>query len=119
MSRLFSISNAGMREAFCFMLGELGIRAVGADASAMLSQHIWREQPRLIFADAELFARDNDAVGLRSYLARKEGVTAIACAQPDGLGLVFQALRRGADDYLIKPFDRAILKAKLTCLGFC
>ena len=62
---------------------------------------------------------DNAALGLRSYLARKEGVTAIACAQPDGLGLVLQALRRGADDYLIKPFDRVILKAKLTCLGFC
>jgi two-component system chemotaxis response regulator CheY len=56
---------------------------------------------------------------LTSLRALDEGgkPTVIYCATENDTGDIARALTAGADDYVLKPFDRESLKAKLTTSG--
>jgi two-component system chemotaxis response regulator CheY len=43
--------------------------------------------------------------------------TAVFCASEYDVGHIARAMRAGADDYLLKPFTRDIVKAKLEEIG--
>jgi two-component system chemotaxis response regulator CheY len=43
--------------------------------------------------------------------------TVVYCASENDVGHIARAIRAGADDYLLKPFDREIVEAKLQEIG--
>jgi len=43
--------------------------------------------------------------------------TVVFCASENDVGHITRAMRAGADDYILKPFDREIVEAKLQEVG--
>jgi AmiR/NasT family two-component response regulator len=105
-----------MRTAFRRMLAELSIRTIFLQRDASIIDAIAREKPDLVFVCAKMLA-DACEPELQPESGSEHRTTIIACAGRHDPGSVLQALSRGADDYLVKPFDRAVLKSKLSCHG--
>jgi DNA-binding response OmpR family regulator len=105
-----------MRTAFRRMLAELSIRTICLQNDASIIDAIAREKPDLVFACAKVLG-DVCKPEFQPGSGSEHHTTIIACADRHDPGSVLQALSRGADDYLIKPFDRAVLKSKLSCHG--
>ena len=57
---------------------------------------------------------------LRALRSTYEGRTpkVLFCTTENDVGAIARALRGGADEYIMKPFDRDILTAKLEQVGF-
>ncbi len=43
----------------------------------------------------------------------------LLCSTENAVGQIRTAIAEGADEYILKPFDRQALKAKLSMIGFC
>lgn len=52
----------------------------------------------------------------QTYEGRKPKV--LFCTTENDVGAIARALHAGADEYIMKPFDRDILRAKLEQVGF-
>ncbi len=61
-----------------------------------------------------------DGYAFLQALRKAEGGTApkvLFCTTENDVGAIARALRAGADEYIMKPFDREILTAKLEQVG--
>lgn len=54
---------------------------------------------------------------LRTYIGG-EKPRVIYCTVENDIGAIAMALKAGADDYMMKPFDRAVLEAKFDMAAF-
>jgi two-component system cell cycle response regulator len=95
-------------------LGERGYRVAGAGDGEQALELVAREAPDVVLLDHELAGLDGMAVLDR--LRRIEALAAvpvIMLTRSSDPELMIEALRRGADDYLRRPFDLAELDARL------
>jgi len=103
--------SAAMRLAASQMLESLGFRvATAGDAAGALA--LVRElAPALVLADARLETADG---GLAVAAIRKISKACLFHVSADGGAAgVRSAMEAGADDYLVKPYDAALLGFKL------
>ncbi|MEX2249409.1 MAG: response regulator, partial [Parvibaculum sp.] len=108
---LVADSSAAMRLAASQMLESLGFRViVSGDAADALS--LTREiRPDLVLVDGRLETADG---GLAVAAIRKISNACLFHVSADGGAAgVRSAMEAGADDYLVKPFDAALLRFKL------
>ena len=87
--------------------GEEALKACGA------------EMPDVILLDWNM--PNMDGYAFLNALRRAEGGHApkvLFCTTENDVGAIARALRAGADEYIMKPFDRDILTAKLEQVGF-
>lgn len=94
-----------------FTVGEAedGSEAVGICARAM---------PDMVLVDANM----PKVSGVEFLMALRElpggdAPTVVYCTSENDVGLIARAMRAGADDYLLKPFDREIVEQKLKEIG--
>lgn len=75
--------------------------------------------PDVILLDWNMPNMDGYAF-LRELRGRYEGLApkVLFCTAENEVGAIARALRGGADEYIMKPFDREILTAKLEQVGF-
>jgi len=100
------------------ILERLGCRVIeAADGSEAVAQ-FQREMPDVMLLDWSMPVMDGLEV-LRRLREEAGGdrVKVIFCSVEADLDFIRKALDRGADEYLIKPFDSEILASKLSLAG--
>lgn len=87
----------------------------GETALAMCAEAM----PSVILLDWNMPAMDGYEV-LRQLRQSLDGTQpkVLFCTTENDVGAIARALRAGADEYIMKPFDREILMAKLDQVGF-
>jgi two-component system chemotaxis response regulator CheY len=107
-----------VRKVACVMLSRLGFQTREAESAeqglAMLQDGI----PDLVLLDWNL--PNKSGVQFLDELRRYEGGDAakvIFCTSKDTSEDICHALARGADEYIMKPFDDRILASKLALVG--
>lgn len=108
-----------MFEALSQILEDLEIGVAATRMGTLLPGSPELEAVDLIFADADQLLGWLDADRTPMVWRGTPGTIIIACGQRDNYNSIIQALRCGADDYLVMPFDRSVLAAKLRCFGHC
>lgn len=102
------------RRAASHMLERLGFRVAGAAGAEEALALIAGTAPDLVLADARL-----ETAGGRMLLEaiRKQADGAAPCVfhvtSDAGASSIRRAIEAGADDYLVKPYDEALLRFKL------
>ncbi len=89
-----------------------------ADAGGALAE-CQRRMPDAILLDWRIPGADS--VEFLAALRRMPGGSTpkvVLCASENDAGHIARALRAGADDYMLKPFDQKLLRAKFEALGF-
>jgi signal transduction histidine kinase len=106
------------RRSLCALVTELGHRATGADGGRAALDRVRERLPDLVLVD--LLMPELDGFEL-TRLIREQTVErwlpVIATSSLRGEEHVLQALRSGADDYLSRPVNPALLEAKLRHYG--
>ena len=77
-----------------------------------------RSMPDMVLVDWHMPVMDGVAF-LTSLRAMPGGdrPTVVFCASENDVGHITRAMRAGADDYILKPFDREMVEAKLQEVG--
>jgi two-component system cell cycle response regulator len=111
---LVAESNAEIREDLLRRLAERGNRVAGAGAAEAALALVAREAPDVILLDLELAGLGGMEVldRLRTH-EELAAMPVIMLTASDDHELMVEALRRGAHDYLRKPFDPAELDARV------
>ena len=101
------------------ILETLDFKVSDAEDGEKALAHCAREMPDVILLDWNMPNMDGYAF-LRALRGRYEGLTpkVLFCTAENEVGAIARALRGGADEYIMKPFDRDILTAKLEQVGF-
>ena len=77
-----------------------------------------RTMPDMILLDWHLPAMEGiDVVASLRKLARGRDPKVLYCVSEADVAQIAKALRAGVDDYILKPFDRALVEAKLHEVG--
>ena len=87
------------------------------DGGAALNE-CQRSMPNLILLDWQLPVMDG--IDFLANLRRMEGGSipkVVFCASEADVAQIARALRAGADEYILKPFDRAAVETKLHEVG--
>jgi signal transduction histidine kinase len=106
------------RRALCALVSDLGHSATGADSGRAALDRMRERPPDLVLVD--LLMPELDGFELTRQLRRLTGerwLPVIATSSLQGDEHVIQALRSGADDYLSRPVNPALLEAKLRHYG--
>ncbi len=111
---LIADSSAAAGRAAAHLLERLGFRvACAANAEEALAL-VAGTRPELVLADGRIETREGR---LLTEAIRKQGWGRDIClfhvAADDSAASVRRALEAGADDYLVKPYDEALLRFKL------
>ncbi|MDR7038837.1 MULTISPECIES: response regulator [Methylobacterium] len=96
----------------------IGLRVIEAEDGAKALDHCTEAMPDAILLDWNMPNMDGYAF-LRA-LRQAPGGTApkvLFCTTENDVGAIARALHAGADEYIMKPFDRDILTAKLEQVG--
>ncbi|MEA1832200.1 response regulator [Methylobacterium durans] len=96
----------------------IGLRVIEAEDGAKALAHCAEAMPDAILLDWNMPNMDGYAF-LRA-LRQEPGGTApkvLFCTTENDVGAIARALHAGADEYIMKPFDRDILTAKLEQVG--
>ncbi|AWN41700.1 response regulator [Methylobacterium durans] len=96
----------------------IGLRVIEAEDGAKALAHCTEAMPDAILLDWNMPNMDGYAF-LRA-LRQEPGGTApkvLFCTTENDVGAIARALHAGADEYIMKPFDRDILTAKLEQVG--
>lgn len=111
---LIADSSAPLRRAAQFLLESLGFEVVGARDGEEAIDLVRGMSPDLAIVDARLTGFEGTAL-VEAIRALPEGARPCIffVAENGGPASVRGALEAGADDYLIKPFDRELLSFKL------
>ncbi len=111
---LVAESSAEIRDALLHRLGERGHRVAGAGDGAEALALVEREAPDVVLLDHELAGVHGmevlDRLRAHDELAAVPVIMLTGSSDPE---LMREALRRGAHDYLRKPFDPAELDARV------
>jgi signal transduction histidine kinase len=106
------------RRALCALVSELGHRATGADSGSAALQRVREKVPDLALVDLLMPELDGfELTRLLRTLTAERWLPVIATSSLQGDEHVIQALRSGADDYLSRPVNPALLQAKLRHYG--
>lgn len=77
-----------------------------------------RSMPDMILLDWHLPVMDGlDFLGALRQMERGRHPKVVFCASEADVAQIARALRAGADEYILKPFDRAAVEAKLQEVG--
>jgi two-component system chemotaxis response regulator CheY len=112
-------ASPALRHATASMAQDLGLLVTTFDEPAIFSLECEKLRPALVIAGAEFIA-DTGCLfprHKRGWVRHRPAV--LATAHMDASKAIIRSLAAGADDYMIKPFDREILRSKLLCLGVC
>jgi two-component system chemotaxis response regulator CheY len=107
-----------IRKAAAAILADMRFHVAEAESGEEVLSKIRQRRPDAILVDSALAARDGFAM-LQELLGPggRGAPKIILCTHDRDPGTIVQAISAGADDYLIKPFDRTILAAKFDQLG--
>jgi len=100
------------------MAADMGLECRAAENGAMALAACDAAMPDVILLDWNMPVMDGIAC-VRALRARANGgsVKVIFCTTQNEIAQVAEALAAGADEYLMKPFDREALKGKLQQIG--
>lgn len=96
----------------------LGIRVSEAEDGEAALRTCAEAMPDVILLDWNM--PNMDGYAFLQALRKAEGGTSpkvLFCTTENDVGAIARALRAGADEYIMKPFDRDILTAKLEQVG--
>lgn len=109
-----------IRQAASAILREMRFCVAEAGSGEEVLSQMRQRRPDAILVDSALASHDRFAM-LQELLGPGGGGMAapkiILCTHDRDPGAIVQAISAGADDYLIKPFDRTILATKFEQLG--
>jgi len=106
------------RRSLCALVSELGHHATGANSGRAALDRIRQRLPDLVLVDLLMPELDGfELTRLLRELTGERWLPVIATSSLQGDEHVIQALRSGADDYLSRPVNPALLQAKLRHYG--
>ena len=106
------------RRALCAQVVELGHTAVGVDSGEAALAQVRRQLPDVVLLDLLMPGIDGFEVTRRLRgLTAGRWLPVIATSSLTGDEHIIQALRSGADDYLSRPVNPALLEARLRHFG--
>ena len=109
---------AESRHALCALVTELGHQAVGADSGLAGLEQVRRQAPDLVLVDLLMPGLDGFEVTRRiRELCAERWLPVIVTSSLQGDEHFTHALEQGADDYLARPVNAALLEAKLRHYG--
>ena len=94
------------------VLGEAGYTVTHAERARDVHARLLRQPPDLLLLDLGLPNRDGMEV-CRSVHRQQPDLPIVILAARSGTEDVVAGLHAGADDYIAKPFDRAVLLARI------
>jgi len=100
------------------ILRELGFQVGEAEHGAAAVEFCRRAVPAFVLLDWNMPEMDGITC-LRALRATplEPRPTVMMCTTENGLSKIREALEAGADEYIMKPYDREVLLAKLEQLG--
>lgn len=107
-----------IRKVACRILKELSFDAEEADNGAAALMACRKQMPDLILLDwqmPQMSGKDFLKV-LRSQTKGNHPVV-VLCTTENDISDISEAVAAGADEYIMKPFDRGMLEAKLADVG--
>ena len=107
-----------IRKVACRILEDLSFETEEAEDGAVALQACRRKMPDVILLDGQMPNMDGVAF-LRKLRDEREGdhPVVVFCTTENDVTNITEALAAGADEYMMKPFDRSILEAKLAEAG--
>ena len=107
-----------VRKITCRILEQLKLVATEAEDAASALKACRKSMPDAVLLDAHL-EHAGSFEFLRSLRKEKDGdrPVVVFCTAENNLERITEALGAGANDYLLKPFDRDVLQDKLTQAG--
>jgi CheY-like chemotaxis protein len=102
------------RRALCALVCDLGHGATGADSGRAALHRMRQKLPDLVLVDLLMPELDGfELIRLLREMTGERWLPMIATSSLQGDEHVIEALRSGADDYLSRPVNPALLEAKL------
>lgn len=107
-----------VRKVLVRMLSELGINTVEAEDGQKALEECAKNMPDFILLDWNMPIM-NGLEFLKEFRKNKENdhVIIICCTTENEFSKIQEALLAGANEYIMKPFDKEILKDKLIQTG--
>jgi two-component system, chemotaxis family, chemotaxis protein CheY len=107
-----------IRKVACRILQDLAFETEEAENGAAALISCRKQMPDMILLDWNM-PQMNGVEFLRALRSETRGnhPVVVLCTTENDVVHITEALTAGADDYVIKPFDRAILEAKLAEVG--
>lgn len=107
-----------IRKVACAILKELSFRTEEAENGVEALSACRRQMPDVILLDWQM----PSMTGVEFLRALRHEVTGrrpvvLFCTTENDPANISEAVNAGADEYLVKPFDRSILEAKLAEVG--
>ena len=101
------------------ILETLNLEVADAEDGESALEHCAVAMPDVILLDWTMPRMDGYEF-LRALRQRPDGGSpkVLFCTTENDIGAIARALHAGADEYIMKPFDREILLAKLEQVGF-
>lgn len=107
-----------IRKIISSVLQELGIQCTEAEDGQQAYDRCAAQMPDLILLDWNMPVM-NGLEFLRRLRSMHQGdkPKVIFCTTENEMDYIQKAMENGADEYIMKPFDRAIIESKLVQLG--
>ncbi len=108
-----------IRKVACKILESMDFETDEAEDGASALDACRMRMPELILLDWQMPAMSG--VEFLRSLRREQGGTrpiVVFCTTENDVGHISEAMGAGANEYVVKPYDREILKAKLARIGF-
>jgi two-component system, chemotaxis family, chemotaxis protein CheY len=101
------------------IMEELDFAVLEAEDGAQAIKSCRDNMPDLIFLDWAMPVMDGVEflAALRKNEAGGDKPKVVFCTTENDVGQIAKAMRAGADDFLMKPFDRDLVEAKLQEIG--
>jgi len=107
-----------IRKVACRILEELDFEASEAENGLEALEHCRGSMPDVVLLDWNMPVMDGIAflVALRKEMGREAPVV-IFCTTENDIDHITRAITAGANEYIMKPFDREIIEAKFHEVG--
>jgi len=107
-----------IRKVACRILKDLAFETLEAENGADALMTCRRQMPDVILLDWSMPQRTGlDFLKALRSETRGNHPVVVLCTTENDTARITEALDAGADEYVVKPFDRAILEAKLAEVG--
>lgn len=100
------------------IVAALGYRVIEAENGEEGLARCRQQMPDLVLTDWQMPVMSGpDFVKALRAIPTEKAPTVVFCTQMAEASDIFEGIRAGADDYIVKPFDEAGLRGKLAKLG--
>ncbi|MBI1328259.1 MAG: response regulator [Alphaproteobacteria bacterium] len=107
-----------VRKICCDIVESLGFTTGQAEDGKIALEQCYKKIPDLILLDWNMPVMTGiEFLEQFRQLPGAEKTKVIFCTTENGLANIQQALSTGADEYVMKPFDKAIIEGKLQQVG--